>query len=327
MFFFEGSKCPFCGEEFKKDDDVVACPVCGTPHHRECYRNNGACAFDEKHDEGYVWQREEKEEPENVPADNICSRCGNANAAGRLWCEKCGAPLGDRVKNYGAADSAGNSTEDSTGNPWQSSNGYYSVSGEMSIPDNELIDEVPAGDLKRFIKGSAYYYVPLFSAFARFGRKISFNMMALFTHGLWFLSRKMYLLGSVVLAVQTAIFAFQSYCSVELEDLMNLYAKGDMTAAYKMVAELMVERPVLIYGMFATTVLHYGIIFGCGLLSNWLYKEHCVRKVKKLNARSKTAEEFNAALDNNGGTALPLAVGCAVLYVAVRMFLQVLFQR
>ena len=42
-------KCPVCGKEFRQEDDIVVCPDCGTPHHRECYKQLGHCAHAEKH--------------------------------------------------------------------------------------------------------------------------------------------------------------------------------------------------------------------------------------------------------------------------------------
>ncbi|MBO5103830.1 MAG: hypothetical protein J6B74_02035 [Ruminococcus sp.] len=41
---FVGEKCVFCGEVFKDGDDVVVCPECGSPHHRECYKKENRCA-------------------------------------------------------------------------------------------------------------------------------------------------------------------------------------------------------------------------------------------------------------------------------------------
>ena len=38
---FTEYKCPVCGEQFKKGDDIVVCPECGAPHHRECYEKEG----------------------------------------------------------------------------------------------------------------------------------------------------------------------------------------------------------------------------------------------------------------------------------------------
>jgi predicted amidophosphoribosyltransferase len=40
---FENQVCPVCNNVFKDDDDVVVCPDCGTPHHRDCYKALGEC--------------------------------------------------------------------------------------------------------------------------------------------------------------------------------------------------------------------------------------------------------------------------------------------
>ena len=39
-------KCFSCGEVFKDGDDIVVCPECGTPYHRECYLKEGKCIND-----------------------------------------------------------------------------------------------------------------------------------------------------------------------------------------------------------------------------------------------------------------------------------------
>ena len=56
MQSFFGSLCPYCGEKFAEGDDIVVCPECGTPHHRECYKENSACANEAKHSENYEWK-------------------------------------------------------------------------------------------------------------------------------------------------------------------------------------------------------------------------------------------------------------------------------
>ena len=38
-----GEICPVCGKSFTADDDIVVCPDCGTPHHRECYKTENKC--------------------------------------------------------------------------------------------------------------------------------------------------------------------------------------------------------------------------------------------------------------------------------------------
>ncbi|MCZ2156325.1 MAG: NINE protein [Bryobacterales bacterium] len=35
--------CPYCRTEMEDASAVVRCPVCSTPHHRECWEENGGC--------------------------------------------------------------------------------------------------------------------------------------------------------------------------------------------------------------------------------------------------------------------------------------------
>ena len=95
-------KCPVCGKEFCRDDDIVVCPDCGTPHHRECYKQLGHCANEEKHG-SFEWSESFSTgnmsgaaEPQSVPAGTeaaICPYCGTKNPAGGRYCVNCGAPL------------------------------------------------------------------------------------------------------------------------------------------------------------------------------------------------------------------------------------------
>ena len=55
-------KCPVCEEQFKKGDDIVVCPECGTPHHRECYENIGHCFNKDKHSEDFVFEAKDTTE-------------------------------------------------------------------------------------------------------------------------------------------------------------------------------------------------------------------------------------------------------------------------
>ncbi len=43
MHSFKNKICPYCQSKIKDDLDVVVCSLCGTPHHRECYEENGGC--------------------------------------------------------------------------------------------------------------------------------------------------------------------------------------------------------------------------------------------------------------------------------------------
>ena len=73
---FAGSKCIVCEKEFKEDDDIVICPDCGTPYHRECYAKNGKCINDELHQNGGEWQPEKAEQNPNII---VFPKCGKEN--------------------------------------------------------------------------------------------------------------------------------------------------------------------------------------------------------------------------------------------------------
>ena len=90
MFNYTGYECKSCGKKFTDDDDIVVCPECGTPYHRDCYKKEGRCINDELHSKHMSWKAEveEKEQAEGLK----CSVCGNTLRNDQLFCDKCGTP-------------------------------------------------------------------------------------------------------------------------------------------------------------------------------------------------------------------------------------------
>ena len=56
--YFEGLSCPVCNNPFVSDDDIVVCPQCGLPHHRECWKSIGQCFEHAKHGTSQQWSRD-----------------------------------------------------------------------------------------------------------------------------------------------------------------------------------------------------------------------------------------------------------------------------
>ena len=102
---YRGQHCPICGKEFCDGDDIVVCPECGTPYHRECYKTAGHCVNEERHGESFEWKPEtapykEEKTPnvgQNANDDGhkvvFCPVCGRENPAEEPNCLNCGARL------------------------------------------------------------------------------------------------------------------------------------------------------------------------------------------------------------------------------------------
>ena len=74
MMDYKGCKCASCHKVLKEGDDIVICPECGAPYHRECYAAEGRCVFSAKHGKGFEYVP-----PEAKPDVRVCP----AASAGR----------------------------------------------------------------------------------------------------------------------------------------------------------------------------------------------------------------------------------------------------
>lgn len=97
MADYKGNTCPVCKQKFKEADDIVVCPDCGTPYHRECWKKVGVCVHQADHAAGFEWT------PDNVisdrPDDIVCPNCGTHNPLGAKYCNHCGVSLPDHPDN------------------------------------------------------------------------------------------------------------------------------------------------------------------------------------------------------------------------------------
>lgn len=309
MFDFSGEQCPVCGNVFSEKDDIVVCPICGAPHHRECYKAENKCFFDDKHSEGFEWTSSGKSaDTETAFRDEphplrICRNCGSSNSDDALYCSHCEAPLFD---------------DDGQSYPFGSQNvgrdGFFTVgTREGAISDGELIENIPVGDIKKFIGASWYYYVPQFLYFARNCKKASINLAAFLAHGIWFISRKMYLPGALVLLVMAGTRIFQSYIQL----MLNPGGSVSYAEAFVISERFVASHPFLALGSVMCTVIQFAVVILCGIFGNRIYMSYCINKTKKLNSASESAEQFNASLAQSGGVALIPAISSAAIYFLV----------
>lgn len=90
---YTGNLCAGCNLTFEPDDDVVVCPECGTPQHRECYEKENKCVNSHKHADSFIWHDVTvKKAPAEAPKRETvaCPNCGNENPKGSDVCNSCG---------------------------------------------------------------------------------------------------------------------------------------------------------------------------------------------------------------------------------------------
>lgn len=100
--------CQGCGKVIQNDDDIVVCPECETPQHRECYNAEHKCVNEHLHSDGYEWKPkhqgemaettetvsdESKKEENQNNEKKICPLCNYENDGGATVCENCGQPF------------------------------------------------------------------------------------------------------------------------------------------------------------------------------------------------------------------------------------------
>ena len=229
---YYGLPCPVCGIVMNEHDDVVVCPECATPHHRECWFKNGRCINEELHSETFVWmpdsvtpenepaaispddaKDEQATESETIRTDDgsiVCHVCGSENPDDAVHCGSCGALLGKTEEKEqvectfcGAKNLKGALRCHTCGNFLSPDTGKSPFLDGVSDAENEIIGEYTVGDYALYTQLNAKRYVPKFRRIEN-GR-VSFNWMAFLFGPKWFLFRKMYKIGTLLLVASVAV--------------------------------------------------------------------------------------------------------------------------
>ncbi|MBO4877648.1 MAG: DUF2628 domain-containing protein [Ruminococcus sp.] len=199
-------KCVLCGEVFSGNDDVVVCPECGAPHHRECFKKNGSCAATDLHAEGKKWQRTVTPFPTAAAGElTICPVCRTANRLGNQKCIKCGERLETEKPEI-------REHEDSI-EPNEEFSPFTQTAEFLGFDPEEDMGGATIRELSQFVDSNTIYYIPLFKRFKELGTKLSLNLLCFIFPPVYFANRRMWgwaMISSVIM-VLLAIPAFLSY--------------------------------------------------------------------------------------------------------------------
>lgn len=323
MTDYKGNRCPVCEQVFKENDDIVVCPDCGTPYHRECWKKVGVCVHQADHAAGYEWK------PDHVisggPEDLVCPNCGTHNPLGAKFCNHCGVSLPDHPDNvqYQAKQNTGNGPVYANPNPnYNGQSASRSASGRQphlegyaagqdggiyrkELGPEDPIDGIKAKDWSTYVGPSGMYYLMQFFRMQETKRKVVVSFSAFFFGPVYFFFRKMWKQG--------ALFAV-------LEILLSIPSMMYMLAVSG--AEWMVGLPLSWIPTAANVcyILNLVQMIIRGLYGVYWYKQESKRRIEKIYARCPEGQERSDTLALSGGTSVIAVVIYFVVYIILAFF-------
>ena len=283
MSLYENIKCPVCGNAFAEGDDVVTCPDCGTPHHRECYQELGKCANKNLHGTDFVFNREEEKD------DN---QSANQTDIGDYY-------IGENADNVQAAEIADEPVQQNNSDEGNN----YKIPPQVNIPRsfiaeriNEEIDGTKVSDLMAVVSVNPFKFLPKF----RKNKKLNWNWSAFIFGPYYFFFRKMHFQGIIIMALRfvcNLIVSAVYYDAISFvgNSMMSIYSLEDKTQMYaefqKIAAAPEYQKAMTAYLIIiaATIVLH--II--SALIVDGIYRKKVINIVKKVDEKVEMGESFS----------------------------------
>lgn len=302
MADYTGKTCDYCKQPLTENDDIVVCPVCGTPQHRECWNSLGHCVNQEKHLENFDWynQNGKNDEGKNI----VCPKCHKENDPDALFCSYCSSPLVD--VNQGQNVNGQNSRKDyNTGGTPPFTGGFYNgqvFSTPEEVFGDEEINGVKSYKIAEFVRTNPFYYIRKFKALCSKGKKISTNWAACFLSYLWWFSRKNYLAGIVVALINMILSFLLAPLASEFYNIYDqIYSTGTISA--EMSANL---TPVLIK-MSIVVLIMFIVNFIISLFANKIYMNKVFGTLKTVDEQNMGKEERRYEMAKKGGLSFSMA--------------------
>ncbi len=309
-----GSKCPVCDKYFHIGDDIVVCPECGTPSHRECYDNLHKCVNFDKHKDGYDYKNDSvnSDKKDNII---ICKKCGAENPDNTFFCEKCSAPLQD------APHTNNNPYNSQQNNP----QGFPNMGPNVIMfdplagvnPETDMGDGVTAGECAKFTKQNTPYFTTVFSNIRNFS-KSRYNFCAFLFGGGYLLYRKMYKVGTIITALQAVMMILINYLDYYIissgvyKHIFEASQNGDFNGAMKLLYGLEPFYQNLFFLYMLLTVLYIGLKITIGACANRMYFSHCKKQIKQIKNNTGVTSDKDKEFIKRGGVNVPLAMSLLV---------------
>ncbi len=309
--------CPVCKTQFSPEDDVVVCPDCGTPHHRECWKNTGHCHNIEYHGK-------EGGAPVETIADDT-SKIADANLADG----ETTAQTEDFTENSQGAfsfnkeeiENLSDSEKDKT-----IRNIFEEFNGKKT--DEVYLDGNKISSIEAAIGKNQKYYIPRFMLAEKMKKENIFNPFAFVFPLAWSLYRKMYKLSALIFAIYFGMFSLLSYWILSDEEFYEAtvacsqedpayYSKiflyeagqleGNLTPNQENLREIINETELPQWLSAMNFIVDLAIKVFMGLRGTFLYYKKLQKNIKKAKTGGIPDNLLNQILYKKYGT-LPMAL-------------------
>lgn len=322
---YKDKVCPLCGKQFEKNDDVVVCPECGTPQHRECYESLGHCVNSEKHGTGFSWNESEQNKSSGQTVK--CPVCQTENSDDSLFCKRCAAPLtNDRVNKENNNGFGSGRNPNQQGMPFMPIGGIPFQQFSVLKDDDDIGEGIKAKEMEKLVQKNVPFYMMLFTKLKKFGSS-RFSFVGFLFTGIWYLYRKQYLKGAVISIIMalsmilSAVFTpffMQTFESIEANlTAANPNAYATSNAVFNEVFKLPADQQVAFFIPLIAMLVTFAVRVYCGLTANRSYYNHCIKTITKLKIENKTSQKLNPALEKKGGVDVGIAICAVVCYIII----------
>lgn len=286
----EGLTCPVCHAYLFEDDDVVFCPECGAPHHRECYQSLGRCALEALHGTDQQYDREKQIEKAETKAEETSNEPFTASGNEEtVCCSMC------RQRYDFTLDACPNCNTPNLEKFGEDFSGYDFLGG---IPaDYDIGEGVIADEAKRLVASNTPRYIRKF-AFLSKSHKFSWNWLAFLFPNVWALARKMFPLGAIstALMIAASLLTVPFYSAVyNLSPIENTNYADAMQYIYDILPSL--SRGALIAAAIGL-VINLVIRFILAIFGDYIYKGYVIKTVKDIK---KNSEDKDLDFRKRGG--------------------------
>lgn len=299
MYDFTGQNCPICKRPLSADADIVVCPICGAPYHRSCYEVRGACAYEDKHSEGFEWKPAQLH-TEAAPAENRPTAAENPapNAASQN-----GQPAKDRL-DFDYSQLYGNSYTPPESSS-QATDGYA-----PAIDPNSTVEGIPVSDWSAFIGKSHYIYLMLFKQMELLHRRAAVSFSATLFGPFYFIYRK---------AWKPAITFTLLELITSIPSILYILCLSESPFTTGISADFVYRLSA------AAGVLNFAFVILRGLYGFHFYKNSCISKIQQIRAQYPDDTKREYVLRAQGGTSWPAVFGLAafwfiLMFVIVQLF-------